>query len=77
MKKPIREMSLEELCRYQDWLYQRIEYLRYQKKISKYDSKWFQQAGIDVLHIEDELNKLGKIRKDVLRQIEQKRRHQQ
>lgn len=76
MKKPIREMSLEELCQYQDWLYRKIEDLRYQKRIAKYDSKWFQQAGIQVLHIEDELKKLEKIRKEVLKQIEQKRRFQ-
>ena len=76
MKRSLSDMNLNELYQYQDWLYARIEYLRYQKRIAKHDSKWFQQAGIDALYIEDELKKLEKIRKNVLIQIGQERRYQ-
>jgi len=76
MKKSLRDMNLEELYQYQAWLYNRVDYLRHQKRIAKHDSKWFQQSGINALYIEDELKKLEKIRKDVLKQIEQKRRFQ-
>jgi len=67
-------MNLNELFQYQAWLYTRIEYLQYQKRVAKHDSKWFQQAGVNALYIEDELKKLEKIRKELTRQIQVKQR---
>ena len=49
MKKSLRDMNLEELYQYQAWLYNRVDYLRHQKRIAKHDSRWFQQAGINAL----------------------------
>lgn len=74
MQRRIADMNLTELYQYQAWLYNRIDYLRHQKRIAKYDSKWFRIAGISVLYIEDELKKLEKIRKDVSKHIELKQK---
>ena len=76
MRKSLKDMTLRELFQYQAWLYRRIDFLKNEKRIANHDSKWFQQAGIKALHIEDELKKLEKIRKTVLKEIEQKRRFQ-
>ena len=74
MRKSLSDMNLNELFQYQAWLYTRIEYLQYQKRVAKHDSKWFQQAGVNALYIEDELKKLEKIRKELTRQIQVKQR---
>lgn len=76
MRKSLIDMNLNELFQYQAWLYTRIEYLQYQKRVAKHDSKWFQQAGVNALYIEDELKKLEKIRKELTRQIQVKQRWQ-
>lgn len=90
--KPLKDMNLNELNRYREWLYEKIASIECEKEMKKNAYKKVKRSPpnpfhifskedkeddlknikMNILHTEDELGRLKKIRKKLLKEIEMK-----